>query len=216
MKQRYQINVQGRVQGVGFRPFVAVAASQLNLSGWVRNIRQSVLIEIEGEAVDTETFLQQLQAKAPAVSKIEVNLHLESYLPGDYVSGINQRLSLYKRLSMIDDIKTLEDMENELRDIYGPLPRPARMLLQVIEIKILGRHLGISKLERQGTFVHFVFSDKDSMSRIKIIELGSRHKSRLIVKSPYIVCLILKKESEKLDIFKEIKWVFDEFAGITV
>ncbi len=71
MKQRYQINVQGRVQGVGFRPFVAVTASQLNLSGWVRNIRQSVLIEIEGEAVDTETFLQQLQAKAPAVSKIE-------------------------------------------------------------------------------------------------------------------------------------------------
>ncbi|WP_028864774.1 carbamoyltransferase HypF [Psychromonas aquimarina] len=72
MKQRYQINVQGRVQGVGFRPFVAVTASQLNLSGWVRNIRQSVLIEIEGLPLETETFVQQLQADAPAASKIDL------------------------------------------------------------------------------------------------------------------------------------------------
>ena len=72
MKQRYQITVQGRVQGVGFRPFVAVTAIKLHLSGWVRNIRQSVLIEIEGEASQTETFLQQLQENAPAVSKVEL------------------------------------------------------------------------------------------------------------------------------------------------
>ena len=71
MKRRYQINVQGRVQGVGFRPFVVVTATKLNLSGWVRNIRQSVLIEIEGESADTDTFLQQLQADAPTVAKIE-------------------------------------------------------------------------------------------------------------------------------------------------
>lgn len=70
MKQRYQITVQGRVQGVGFRPFVAVTAIKLNLSGWVRNIRQSVLIEIEGGAADLQAFLSQLQEQAPALSKI--------------------------------------------------------------------------------------------------------------------------------------------------
>lgn len=72
MKQRYQITVQGRVQGVGFRPFVAVTAIKLNLSGWVRNIRQSVLIEIEGGSAELQAFLQQLQANAPALAKIEL------------------------------------------------------------------------------------------------------------------------------------------------
>lgn len=71
MKQRYQITVQGRVQGVGFRPFVAVTASKLHLSGWVRNIRQSVLIEIEGKPAATDTFLRQLQSELPAVARIE-------------------------------------------------------------------------------------------------------------------------------------------------
>ncbi|HEY5715719.1 MAG TPA: Sua5/YciO/YrdC/YwlC family protein, partial [Psychromonas sp.] len=71
MQQRYQISVQGRVQGVGFRPFVAVTAARLSLSGWVRNIRQSVLIEIEGEPAQTETFLRQLQSETPPLAKIE-------------------------------------------------------------------------------------------------------------------------------------------------
>ncbi|WP_157823229.1 carbamoyltransferase HypF [Psychromonas sp. MB-3u-54] len=71
MQQRYRISVQGRVQGVGFRPFVAVTAAELNLSGWVRNIKQSVLIEIQGEFLDTQEFLLQLQSKAPALAKIE-------------------------------------------------------------------------------------------------------------------------------------------------
>lgn len=71
MQQRYRISVQGRVQGVGFRPFVAVTAAKFNLSGWVRNIRQSVLIEIQGESFATQKFLRQLQSKAPALAKIE-------------------------------------------------------------------------------------------------------------------------------------------------
>ena len=34
---RLHINVEGRVQGVGFRYFVVENAQRLNLSGWVRN-----------------------------------------------------------------------------------------------------------------------------------------------------------------------------------
>jgi hydrogenase maturation protein HypF len=48
-----------------------VTAARLNRSGWVRNIRQSVLIEIQGEPFATQNFLQQLQSKAPALAKIE-------------------------------------------------------------------------------------------------------------------------------------------------
>ncbi|WP_372881698.1 carbamoyltransferase HypF [Psychromonas sp.] len=71
MQQRYQISVQGRVQGVGFRPFVVRTASKLNLSGWVRNIRQSVLMEVQGELEQTESFLLQLQSDAPPAARIE-------------------------------------------------------------------------------------------------------------------------------------------------
>ena len=48
LAHRVQIEVEGTVQGVGFRPFVYRLARELELAGWVRNTRNGVLIETEG------------------------------------------------------------------------------------------------------------------------------------------------------------------------
>ena len=46
----YQINVYGRVQGVGFRWFTQQAAERHHISGWVRNKTDgSVEMAIQGE-----------------------------------------------------------------------------------------------------------------------------------------------------------------------
>jgi len=48
----YQINVYGRVQGVGFRWFTQQAAERHHISGWVRNKADgSVEMAILGETV---------------------------------------------------------------------------------------------------------------------------------------------------------------------
>ena len=46
--QARHLIVTGRVQGVGFRPFVNRLADQLNLTGWVRNQAGQVEIWLEG------------------------------------------------------------------------------------------------------------------------------------------------------------------------
>ena len=66
---RLQVRVRGAVQGVGFRPFIWTLAQAHNLSGWVRNDEQGVLIEIEGKSIDA--FLSDLTHKAPPLSRIE-------------------------------------------------------------------------------------------------------------------------------------------------
>ncbi len=43
-----RIVVSGRVQGVGFRPFIYRIARALDLSGWVRNGAGRVVIHVEG------------------------------------------------------------------------------------------------------------------------------------------------------------------------
>ncbi|MGA1868749.1 MAG: transcription-repair coupling factor [bacterium] len=159
-----------------------------------------------------EVMAQLKGEPAPEISKIEINLNLESYLPDDYIHNINQRLSIYKRLSMIDDSQLLQNIEDELKDIYGPLPQPAKTLLQIIEIKILGRHLGIHKIERQGKIIQFIFSDKDTKMGEKIVEIVAQYKDLLLLNPPDIVYLILKEKSEKIDIFRQIKWLFYELT----
>lgn len=54
----YQVNVYGRVQGVGFRWFTQRAAERHHISGWVRNKRDgSVEMQIQGQTTDVADFL---------------------------------------------------------------------------------------------------------------------------------------------------------------
>ena len=55
---RQRIQVYGRVQGVGFRYRTIMAASGLNLTGWVQNLPDgSVLMEVQGREDEiTELF----------------------------------------------------------------------------------------------------------------------------------------------------------------
>ncbi len=62
------ITISGRVQGVGFRPFVYRLARQHDITGWVRNVDGAVEIHAEGEAEQLQCFSQALLAEAPPLS----------------------------------------------------------------------------------------------------------------------------------------------------
>lgn len=70
-QKRLRAVVQGRVQGVGFRYFVAERAHDLRLSGLCRNLRSGdVEVIAEGEEGALEAFLAALQA-GPRASRVE-------------------------------------------------------------------------------------------------------------------------------------------------
>ncbi|MBM4125890.1 MAG: carbamoyltransferase HypF [Nitrospira sp.] len=71
LAQRVRIDVDGTVQGVGFRPFVYRLAHELELSGWVSNTVNGVSIEVEGGAPTIETFLRRLKDEAPASACVD-------------------------------------------------------------------------------------------------------------------------------------------------
>ncbi len=67
---RKRIQVEGVVQGVGFRPFVYQLAGSLELSGFVFNSSAGVTIEIEGDAASMDTFLKTLRDNPPPLAEI--------------------------------------------------------------------------------------------------------------------------------------------------
>jgi hydrogenase maturation protein HypF len=67
----FHITVSGLVQGVGFRPFIFRIARINNLSGWVRNTNENVMILVTGEQNDVDTFLLSIKSQAPAAAVIE-------------------------------------------------------------------------------------------------------------------------------------------------
>ena len=67
---RKHIQVQGIVQGVGFRPFVYKLAQSLSLTGHVFNTSAGVTIEVEGPPSTLGRFLKELQANPPQLAEI--------------------------------------------------------------------------------------------------------------------------------------------------
>jgi hydrogenase maturation protein HypF len=68
--ERIRIEIQGAVQGVGFRPFVYRLANDMGLAGWVRNNAGGVVTEVEGDSRILEVFLRRVRAEAPPLSRI--------------------------------------------------------------------------------------------------------------------------------------------------
>lgn len=68
---RLEVVVQGRVQAVGFRVFVASTASGLGLAGWVANLPGgSVRCVAEGPRPSLEILLERLR-KGPPGSRVD-------------------------------------------------------------------------------------------------------------------------------------------------
>jgi hydrogenase maturation protein HypF len=70
-RQRLRVRVEGTVQGVGFRPFVYRAATELGLGGWVLNDSRGVLIEAEGGRRALDALLERLRTGAPPLAIVD-------------------------------------------------------------------------------------------------------------------------------------------------
>ena len=70
-----KFTIKGLVQGIGYRPFVARLADELNIRGWVRNTGGIVTVLACGKESDLEAFLRRLSCDVPTggfVTAVEV------------------------------------------------------------------------------------------------------------------------------------------------
>ena len=69
--QGIELRIKGKVQGVGFRPFVWLLANQYKLNGDVNNDGQGVLVRFVSPSANAlEQFLSDLQNKLPPLAQI--------------------------------------------------------------------------------------------------------------------------------------------------
>jgi hydrogenase maturation protein HypF len=107
----------GRVQGVGFRPFVYQLAQGLGLAGWVRNRVGQVEIHVQGERGALQTFMRRLFRDAPPLSRPE----LESCTPATPIEASEFSIQASadgggNRVCIPPDLYTCNDCLAELLD----------------------------------------------------------------------------------------------------
>ena len=105
---------------------------------------------------------------------------MPALLPADYVLDVHERLVLYKRLANCEDEAALNALREELIDRFGPLPEAARALVDSHRLRILGKPLGIARIDATDAAVQLQFVPKPPIEPIKVLNLvQSRRNYRL-------------------------------------
>lgn len=110
-------------------------------------------------AVGLDTYLRLLERtverlrRGPAEEDYpepEVTLSASAFLPDAYISDAGQKLHLYRRLSRAQKPEEVDELARELRDRYGPVPREAQALLDGARLRLMGRRLGVERIQLDG------------------------------------------------------------------
>ena len=118
---RVRARVTGRVQGVGFRPYVFALASELGLSGFVLNDARGVLIEAEGPACDA--FLTRLPLDAPPLAAVENIVIEEIAITGEAGFAIRPSTGGFPDAAIAPDAATCDAC---LAELFDPADRRHR------------------------------------------------------------------------------------------
>ena len=72
---------------------------------------------------------------------------MEAAIPFSYISDSRHRIEIYRKIAQIDDKPSLQSLEKEIRDRFGPPPAALGLLLQVAELKMLAAERDIAAIE---------------------------------------------------------------------
>ncbi|KAF1717456.1 transcription-repair coupling factor [Pseudoxanthomonas yeongjuensis] len=142
-------------------------------SGQMAEIGFSLYTELLERAVRSIRLGKLPDTDAGTAHGAEVELHLPSLIPHDYLPDVHTRLTLYKRVSSAQDVDELRDLQVEMIDRFGLLPDPAKHLFAIAELKLAATALGIRKLdlgENGGRIVFEAQPNIDPMSVIQMIQ----------------------------------------------
>ena len=122
------------------------------------------------------------------IDDAHIDIEVEAALPDDYVSQQAERLKLYRELDSTKDEEALQAFESRLADRFGPLPRAAKELLNVVRLRWEAIRLGMERVKVKNglMIVHFVGEENSpyykSETFMALLQRVTRHPDRFVLK----------------------------------
>ncbi len=115
-------------------------------SGHIKEVGVELYQQMLEEAVATAKGDSEAAAVAETWSP-QLNLGSSVLIPESYVSDLDVRLGLYRRLAQLEQRQDIEAFAAELIDRFGPLPEEVENLLEIMTIKQLCRRASVEKVD---------------------------------------------------------------------
>ena len=143
--------------GSGFR--IALRDLEIRGAGSILGGRQHGHME----AVGYDMYLQLLseaiaEEKGEQPEKIPeclVDIQIDAHIPEKYISSLNQRIDMYRKIMLVNEDSDKTDLIDELIDRYGEPPKSVVGLIDVSLLRNKAAHLGITEISQKNGAMYF-------------------------------------------------------------
>ena len=188
-QKRLKVLMEHSDLGSGFQ--IAMSDLQIRGGGTILGPTQSGQIA----SVGYEMYLQLMERAMSEVKGEPVEPELDpeiqwqrsAYIPEEYVSDIDQRMTAYRRLARVNDRSELKMLREEIRDRFGPLPQEADSLMEKVLLKVLCKDLGIERLDVGPKGIVLTFSEKTCVKPEQIAGLVQQEPQRFRLRPDHVL-----------------------------
>jgi len=211
-KKRLKVLMEHSDLGSGFQ--IAMSDLKIRGGGTILGASQSGHIA----AVGYDMFLKLMEnsmaelkgEKVQERLEPEININMVALIPEFYITDIDQRLSAYRRLARMTELKEIADFKEELTDRFGDLNMETENLLLKIMLRVLAIKSGVNRVDLKGSQLLLSFSQEHQKDPFGIIDMVLSGRDQYEITPDQVLKVKLKKGntsfllSQTKNILKEI------------
>ena len=122
----------------------------------IRGVGNLLGVEQSGqmEAIGFDLYMEMLQESLaeiqgqdiPNVEDTQIDLPITAFIPGDWITDNDEKIAAYRAAADCDGGMALVELAAGWTDRYGPIPAPVQSLLQLMDLKLLAKRCGFSRI----------------------------------------------------------------------
>ena len=126
--------------------------------------------------------------------EVTIDISVNAYLPERYIESSNQRIDMYKKIASISCEDDKFEVEDELIDRYGDMPKPVMNIINVAQIKYMARDRGVFEITQKGQIITLKFmEDCLDMSIIQTLDKAYPYCLKIMSQTEPIVRFTMKE-----------------------
>ncbi len=126
-------------------------------AGFIDTVGFDMYMKILQEAIDEKTGEKKEEKEVPVQ-----NINVEGYIPENYVESDIEKLNLYQRVYKAQHLSQMSALENELKDLYGTLPREVNNIVLKRKYEILCTEPFIDQVKEAADHVEIMLTQEFS------------------------------------------------------
>ena len=181
-------------------------------SGQIQEIGFGLYMDLLDRAVRSLKSGNQPQLDRPLDHGAEIDFHVATLIPEDFLPDVQTRLIMYKRIASTRDDEELLGLQEEMIDRFGLLPDSLKNLFEITRLKHHVAPLGVKKVDLGKHGGRIQFEKQAKIDPVKIIMLIQKQSGVFKLDGSDK----LKITSEFSDVPSRLAFLYDLFNMISL